>query len=279
VLVRSVAGRAVLVTRTVLVPAAASPTAGASATTTSATATIAASVVVAPAAATSAAVVIVARAPVVVVVPGPAVVVVVARTTVVVAAASTAAVPTVIVPAVASATTSNGLVYRELSDGATRWGMLLTTLGRAIVLARGGSARTSTTGLGTLVSTRRVALGLKTDLFDVHGTTLELGAVESSNGSLGLLCRLHGHETEATRVTCVRVIHDLRLLNLHSCENQRSLNDQENRYVRVRPWRTPPRAPGCRPCERAQRRASCSRGCSGPGHHRGCRGYISVQLM
>jgi hypothetical protein len=108
---RSVTGRAVLVTRTVLVPAAATTTASASAASAiTCAAAIAAAVVVPPAASASAAVVVVPRATVVVVVPGPAVVVVVARTAVVVAPASATAVPAVIVPAVASAATSNGLV-------------------------------------------------------------------------------------------------------------------------------------------------------------------------
>jgi hypothetical protein len=65
-------------------------------------------------------------------------------------------------------------------------------------------------------------LHLKANLFDVHSTTLQLCAVESGNGSLGLLGRLHSHEAEATRVTCMRVIHDLGFLDLHSYENRSS---------------------------------------------------------
>lgn len=73
----------------------------------------------------------------------------------------------------------------------------LTTLGRAEVLARSGSAGAGATGL-----------------LDGEGATLQLLALQCLLGSIGLLRSHEVDETEAARLLGVWVAHDLALLDV-----------------------------------------------------------------
>ena len=73
----------------------------------------------------------------------------------------------------------------------------LTSLGRAKVLARSGGTRASTTSL-----------------LNAQGSTLDDLTLETILGGISLVRSDHLHETKATGLFSVGVLHDLALLNL-----------------------------------------------------------------
>jgi hypothetical protein len=79
---------------------------------------------------------------------------------------------------------------------ADKWEAIRTTLGRTKVLSGSRGARLSTTSLLNAESPSFVVLTLQTFLC-----------------SIGLLCGSHIDEAESTRLSCMRIAHDVGLLN------------------------------------------------------------------
>lgn len=84
----------------------------------------------------------------------------------------------------------------------------------------------------------------------------EISGIKRSNGGIRLFARLHGHEPKSTRLTRMRIIHDLSLLDLY-IGSAKAHCTKTTKYLPDQPSQRQPQGHGCQPWCSNQRRASC----------------------